>query len=164
MSQESKDGEDLALAQIRFEYAWRYFALHAKQRVTMFSFFLLGSGIIANAYGLLLREQLHWQAGGVATIGLLVAVVSCMLEKRNHTLVDLGEDALLRIEKDYLSPLGNLTVNDKSPEYMILSHEREVGEPPRWQKHGALIQTLEVVVALGFAVAAARSFCIAVVN
>ena len=66
MSQEFQRDEVTTLVQTKFEYAWRYFALHARQRVTMFNFFLLGSGVIANAYGLLLRNYLkmasrHWR-------------------------------------------------------------------------------------------------------
>lgn len=160
MTHECQCGEVIAVAQTRFEYAWRYFALHARQRVTMFNFFLLGSGVIANAYGLLLREQLHWQAGGVALIGLLVCVVSFMLDIRNHQLVHHGEDALRRVEQDYLLSSDQVNSDDKAPEYVIMTREHEIGSPPFWYKHGTLIRFLEGAAAVGFFVAALGSFYI----
>ena len=160
MPQEFQNGETAILAQTKFEYAWRHFALHARQRVTMFNFFLLGSGVIANAYGLLLREQLHWQAGGVALIGLLVCGVSFMLDIRNRQLVRLGEDALRRVEQDYLLSSDGFNSNQTAPEYAIMTREGEIGEPSFLYKHGTLIRFLEGAAAFGFLAAAVRSFYI----
>lgn len=160
MSQETQRDEDITLANTKFEYAWRYFDFHARQRVTMFNFFLLGSGVIASAYGLLLREQLHWHAGGVALIGLLACVVSFMLDIRNHQLVDLGEKALRRVEKDYLlsQPLKD---NERVPQYAIMHSESDEGEPSGWFKHKTLIRSLEGAAGIGFLAAAASSFHLA---
>ena len=160
MPQELQHDEDTALAQTKFEYAWRYFAYHAKQRVTMFNFFLLGSGVIANAYGLLLRGELHLQAGGVALIGLLVCVVFFLLDIRNRQLVHLGEDALRRVEQEYLLPREQVKPNVEPPEYAIMTREPKVGEAPSWYKHGTLIKVLEGAAASGFLVAAVHSFYI----
>ena len=125
----------------------------------MFYFFLIGSGILANAYGLLLREKLHWMAAGVAIVGVLICIVSFMLDIRNHQLVRLGEQALRRIELDCIvSDRGNVELSDP-PDYMILTHEDAVGEPPAWLKHGVLIRFLESSVAVGFLLAAITSIC-----
>ena len=161
MSQKPQGAEDTTLAQTKFEYAWRYFAYHAKQRVTMFNFFLLGSGVIANAYGLLLRGESHLQAGGVALVGLLVCVIFFMLDIRNRQLVHLGEDALRRVEKDYLLSSEQVNSNHKVPEYLIMTREIQIGEPSSWYKHGTLIKLLEGAAAIGFLVAAAHSFFMA---
>ena len=160
MAQEPQNDEHTTSAQMKFEYAWRYFAYHAKQRVTMFNFFLLGSGIIGNAYGLLLRGESHLQAGGIALIGFLVCVVFLMLDVRNHQLVNLGEDALRRVEKDHLLSTDHGKPDHKIPEYAIMTREPKVGEPPRFLKHGTLIRSLEVVVACGFLIAAVHSLYI----
>ena len=58
MPDEPKVEIDRELLHLKLDYAWRWFALHTKQRVTMFNCFLVASGILANAYGLLLREEL----------------------------------------------------------------------------------------------------------
>ena len=159
MSQESLSAEATTSAHIRFEYAWRYFALHSQQRVTMFHFFLLASGVMANAYGLLVGKEPYWQAGGVALIGLLVCAVSFMLDMRNHQLVRLGEKALRRVEQELLLTAKQSGASDNSPEYAIMSHESEIGEPPAWRKHKILFRSLEVAVGLAFLGAAVWSFC-----
>ena len=157
MSQESKQGEDIYLNQIRFEYAWRFFELHARQRIMVFNFFLLGSGVLANAYGLLLREGLHLHAGAVSAVGLLVCIISFALDVRNHQLVLLGEDALIRIERDFLLLPSQVVSNRNSPEYLILTREREQSQTSFWFKHKTLIRSLEAVVACGFFLAALQS-------
>ena len=160
MAQEPQHDEHTTSAQMKFEYAWRYFAYHAKQRVTMFNFFLVGSGIIGNAYGLLLRGESHLQAGGIALIGFLVCAVFLMLDVRNHQLVRLGEDALRRVEQDYLLSSEQAKSDHELPEYAIMSREPKVGEPSRWFKHGTLIRLLEGAAACGFFVAAVHSLYI----
>ena len=157
MSEELQRDEDKDLAQTKFEYAWRYFAYHARQRVTMFHFFLLGSGVIGNAYALLLRGQLHLEAGVVAMLGLIVCFVFFCLEIRNHQLVNLGEDALMRVELDYLLSPAELRSEHTTPEYAIMTRERKVGVTFFLCKHGTLILLLQSAVAAGFAAAASYS-------
>ena len=130
MSQEPEQHHEDSLMQMKFEYAWRYFSFHARQRVTMFNFFLVGSGVLGNAYALLLRDQLYWQAGVVAIIGVFVSLVSIGLDVRNEQLVDLGEAALRGVEDDYL-----MLDSGKPPEYAILRTEIFKGEPPMMLKH-----------------------------
>ena len=152
MSQTSQG--DLASSQRRdqFEYAWRWFDMHARQRVLMFNFFLLAAGAIANAYGLLFREQLYGPAAAVALIGLIVSLVAYVLDVRNHQLVDMGEEALKQVEKDYLSPIASET--ETQPGFAILSRETH---PYFWQKHKFLIRGLEAVAALGYLAAGIHS-------
>ena len=118
---------------MQFEYAWRWFDLHAKQRVSMFNFFLISVGALATAYGLLLREQLYVVAAVAAFLGVLVSLVSCLLDVRNRQLVKMGEEALKEVEKAHLT------------ECQILTDEKQ---PPSLLKHGSLIKLLEIVVAI----------------
>ena len=98
MSEVSMDERDQLLINIKFEYAWRYFSLHARQRVQMFNFFLLGSSFLASGYGLLFREQFYLPACVLAAVGILVSFFALLLDTRNARLVDLGEGALKSFE------------------------------------------------------------------
>jgi hypothetical protein len=40
---------ELELLKLRLDYAWKWFDLHAKQRMTLFNYFLIIAGIFANA-------------------------------------------------------------------------------------------------------------------
>ena len=158
MSETSHPDQEQVVGQAQFEYAWRWFDAHAKQRVAMFNYFLLAVGVLANAYGLLLREQLYWPAVSVAAIGVFVGIVAYVLDVRNHQLVGMGEKALKRVEKDFLGPQSLGAAGTTLPEYLIFRTEKE---PPFWQKHKFLIRSLEVVVtaaymaALGYSLFAA---------
>ena len=132
MTQDPQDGTNSHTASMQFEYAWRWFDLHARQRVSMFNFFLISVGALASAYGLLLREQFYGGSAVVALAGILVSVVSCLLDERNHSLVKIGEEALEKVEKEHLNG------------FAILTDERQ---PPAMLKHGWLIKSLEISAA-----------------
>ena len=97
MSDDEKSATD-GLLTLRFELGWRWFALRAKQRVSMFNFFILVAGILANAYVLLIRENLAVQAAFLALVAAAVSLAFVLLDKRNKQLVDLGEDLLRTLE------------------------------------------------------------------
>ncbi len=161
MSQQPGQLHDDFLTQMKFDYAWRYFSLHARQRVTMFNFFLLGSGVLGNACVLLLREQLDWQAGVVAAIGFFVSLVAIGLDVRNNQLVRLGEEALRRVERDHL-----ILVGKNPPEYAILTLDRCQEQSSekhkrilKWLlKHKVSIRSVEGIVAIVYLGAALYSF------
>ncbi|MCY3748934.1 MAG: hypothetical protein OXG64_06525 [Chloroflexi bacterium] len=159
MPDEPKSEIDRELLQLRLDYAWRWFALHAKQRMTMFNYFLVASGILANAYGLLLRED-FWEAAIVAaSIGCLAGLVSWGLDVRNRQLVKLAEEVLANIEGDYVFPAESLASPADSPSSGILAREAKGREPSFLFKHRFLIVSLELVVTGGFLAAAVYACC-----
>ena len=147
MSQVTDRDRERELMKLKFEYAWRHFSLHARQRVQMFNFFLLGSSFLASGYGLLIREQLYWPAIVLALVGVLVGIASFILDIRNAMLVDLGEGALMSFEQEYL--IGKAPgLPQKSA---IISYEECYRAPKLWQKHKTVIRTLEACTVLAFA-------------
>ena len=133
MTQDTQNGAGSQSANMQFEYAWRWFDLHAKQRVSMFNFFLLSVGALATAYGLLLREQLYVVAAVAAVMGVFVSLVSCLLDVRNRQLVKMGEEALKGVERAHLNGF-TILIDEKQPLALL--------------KHGWLIRSLEIVVAV----------------
>ena len=125
----------------------------------MFSYFLVASGILANAYGLLLREELWGAAIVAASIGCMVGLVSWGLDLRNRQLVKLGEEVLTDIERVYLFPTEPRLEDSDSSTYGILNREAKGREPWLVFKHRFLIGSLEIVVASGFLVAALYACC-----
>ncbi len=94
-------------------YAWGYFALHADQRMKLFNFFLILSGLIAAVRGM---------AAGAKVVALLplllvlTAFIFWRLEERTRRLVKNGEDALRFLDEQWpLEPLP-----DKTPHYLRL--------------------------------------------
>lgn len=78
------------------DHAWRYFALHAQQRMSVFNFFVVLSGILSTGIAASLQ-------GGkptlvTATLGALLAVFAFVfqrLDRRGAQFVKLAEDALV---------------------------------------------------------------------
>ncbi len=90
------------LINARFEYAWRYFDFHAKQRTTMFNFFVIFSGFLINAIALLLQKNEHWALFFVSLFGAVITVFFIFLERRNEELVHIAEDTLCKLEQENL--------------------------------------------------------------
>ncbi len=98
-------------------YAWGYFALHADQRMKLFNFFLILSGLILGAF-----PAVRGMAAGAKAVALLPALlvltafIFWRLEERTRRLVKNGEDALRFLDEQWsLEPLP-----DKTPHYLRL--------------------------------------------
>ena len=114
-------------------YAWGYFALHADQRMKLFNFFLIFSGLILGAF-----PAVKDMAAGEKFVAIfplllvLTAFVFWRLDKRTRRLVKIGEDALRFL--DQLRPVEPLS--DQTPNYLRLierdDHLREPGRRPWW--------------------------------
>ena len=79
------------------DHAWRYFALHAQQRISVFNFFVVLSGILATGIGAGIQAGKS-MAPVVAILGALLALFSYVfyrLDGRGSELVKLGEEALV---------------------------------------------------------------------
>jgi hypothetical protein len=82
------------------DHAWRYFALHAQQRISVFNFFVVLSGILATGIGASLQAGKS-MALVAAMLGALLALFSYVfyrLDGRGSELVKLAEDALIASE------------------------------------------------------------------
>ncbi len=82
------------------DHAWRYFTLHAQQRISVFNFFVVLSGIIATGIGAGLQAGKP-MAPVVLSLGLLLALFSFVfykLDQRGSQLVKLSEQVVIDAE------------------------------------------------------------------
>jgi hypothetical protein len=86
----------------RLDYGLKFFDHHAKQRMSMFNFFLLFVGFIFAGYGALAKDGDFEFAATLAVLGAVLTVFFIKLERRNEELVDISEDLLLSLENDVL--------------------------------------------------------------
>lgn len=92
------------------EHAWRYFALHAQQRIAVFNFFVVMSGILSTAIAATLQYGTRMALMGVV-LGLLLSVFSLvfqMLDRRVSTLIKHAEAALAAAERESLPLVARL--------------------------------------------------------
>ncbi len=123
-----KELSEAKLAELRLEYAWNFFEFHAKQRTTMFNYFLIAVGIFANAAVLAIRFTDYWI---VPAVLLFTAAFLCFafryLDCRNVQLTEVGEDVLDKMEEETIfKDFGNHKEFSKVPLALIHRETREV--------------------------------------
>lgn len=87
---------------LRFDYAWKWFDFQAKQRMQLFNFFLIITGILATAYISAYEKRLFIMSIAVGLIGTLQAFGFLVFDVRSRELTRYAEDVLEKIEKDQL--------------------------------------------------------------
>jgi hypothetical protein len=102
----------------QLNYAWQWFSYHATQRTNMLNYFLVGIGILANAYVAAVTAKFTLVATSIAILGAVVSFSFFMLEVRNRSLVGYAQDVLRRLERDYLFASED---GQKAPDEGILS-------------------------------------------
>lgn len=96
---------DTVVPQAR-EHAWKYFELHANQRIAVFNFFLVLSGALSAGIAATLQGSQRFALLGVG-LGVLLAMVAFVfwkLDQRVSFLVKHAESALAQIEGAFPAP------------------------------------------------------------
>jgi hypothetical protein len=91
-------------------HAWRYFELHAKQRISVFNFFIAFSGLVSAGIVGCLQGPPSLALTGIL-LSLLLALLSFLfwkLDTRTAFLVKHAERALTALEKDCFPPSAQL--------------------------------------------------------
>ncbi len=88
-----------ALESMRFDYAWKWFNFHAEQRTRMFNYMLIGMGIFATALVTALDKKLVLEAAVLSSAAAAVALVFCLIDRRNRELYIAAMDVLIDAEK-----------------------------------------------------------------
>jgi hypothetical protein len=123
------DTSRMDFARARQQYGWAWFDFHARQRTTVFNFFLVAETLVLNAYAQLIKDNWTLAAAIVALAGALGAFGFLCLEYRNRQLVRWGERALEQSERNFL--FAHIEANGFV--------EIEIkGELPGWNDRGIL--------------------------
>jgi hypothetical protein len=115
------------------DYAWKYFSLHADQRLRTFNFFLAFSTLFLGGFVGLLKD--YSEKKWIATLPLLLSILSFVfwkLDVRNRILVSNGESALKLIDEslelaDIDQRVHPLKIFARDAEFM-----KENSFPKRW--------------------------------
>ncbi len=83
---------------LRFDYAWKWFAYHAEQRMKSFNFMIIIFGILATAIVTAVDKKLFLVAEGLSLFSVIVALLFSRLDRRNRDFVWLGQDMLRHFE------------------------------------------------------------------
>src|SRR5262245_44853432 len=94
MSEENIGDSD----KLAFDYAWKWFDFHGKQRMQLFNYFLIITGILANAYVTAIDKKFTNVAVTVCILGVLQSVGFIIFDIRNRDLTGRAEKALQAFE------------------------------------------------------------------
>lgn len=82
------------------DHAWRYFELHAQQRMTVFNFFLAISGLISAGVGVCLQQGTKFSTLA-SLLGIFLTMVSFIfwkLDQRVSEMIKPAESTLCQVE------------------------------------------------------------------
>jgi hypothetical protein len=110
------------LVKIQFDYAWKWFDFHARQRTSMFNFYVIVVAAVFGAIGALLREG---QANATIIVifcifGIATSLIFFGFDRRNIRLLSYGEVTLIWLEKNKFFPTGTEKV-------LFDGHMRKIG-------------------------------------
>ena len=138
---------------IRFELAWRHFDLHARQRTTMFHFFILLMPFLFGGCFILFKERAaigSFPAIVAAVAGALLAFIFSLLDVRNKQLYRVSKEALRLIETQLLfAAYRPLKVSGSDYPGVISTEVRRYGDN-NLLKHGLLMGTVYWLAVLMF--------------
>lgn len=82
------------------DHAWRYFELHAQQRMTVFNYFLAISGLVSAGVGVCLQQgtKFSFLASLLGVFLIMVSFIFWKLDQRVSKMIKLAESALCQIE------------------------------------------------------------------
>jgi len=98
----SKEEGIVAAENKALDHAWSYFQLHANQRITVFNYFVILSGVLAAGLAATIQGPPRLASLGVG-LGLLLALLSYVFwkfDQRTAFLIKHSEDILRVLEPD----------------------------------------------------------------
>ena len=115
LNAEEAPDDPLQPADKGLDHAWRYFALHAQQRISVFNFFIVLSGILATGIGAGFQTGKS-MAPVVAILGALLFLFSIVfhrLDGRGSELVKLAEAALIAGENTCMPAFARIVAEEE---------------------------------------------------
>jgi hypothetical protein len=109
---------------MRFDYAWKWFDFHAEQRTKMFNYMLIGMGIFATALVTAIDKRLLLEAAVLSTAAAVVALVFCLIDRRNRELYIAAMDVLIDAEKTVV--FGETTFKDRHGQEQAFGISRRI--------------------------------------
>lgn len=114
---------------LALEYAWRYFQMHAQQRISVFNYFIATSTLLVTGIGFVLHAPPDtWFLGLAAGILLmLLSLIFWKLDARVSSFIKVSEEVIARAEARLIT----------APELRMVSVERTMTRATKFAVHKA---------------------------
>ncbi len=155
-SQNGSPRNQLEILKVRMDYAWDVWEFHGRQRMSMFNYFLLITGILINGYLTALKEEgLHGLLPPICVLGLVQCFVFAMIDWRNRKMLYFADDLLRESEEELFKSPPNEHAGPMARRVKEESHGLF-----RYSKMLYWIRLTYGVIALGFLAALIHSICL----
>jgi len=145
-------------AKLQFDYAWKWFESHQKQRMVMFYYYCIIVGILANALVASYKESYSNIRVPIGIMGVITSLAFFFLDIRNRRMATAGENVLEKLENELIFPpdfvdkdgnnMGPLSVDTR----MGMREGQKQSLRAKFLKHKWWIRGMQLVVALWFSV------------
>lgn len=126
--------DEAKLQELRLNYAWDWYKLHANQRATFVRFFLVSTGILVSACITALVNELPLAAFVASALGVGTTIIFFAFDTRNLHLIRRSIGILEFLEDHTVYP-DDMTGEDK-PRLGLLRKNTQVRVQDRRQKFG----------------------------
>ena len=86
-----------------FQHAWKYFELHANQRISLFRYFIVFFSLFSTGMSYYLtnsKGNFHFSILIICILFICIIAIFWCLDERNRTLIHIAESSLRHLEKD----------------------------------------------------------------
>jgi len=141
---------------LQFDYAWKWFESHQRQRMVMFYYYCIIVGILANALVASYKENYSTVRIPIGIMGVVTSLAFFFFDIRNRGMAEVGEHVLEKLENEVIFPPDFV---DKDGNKMgPLSVDRRIGMREGQKltakrlllKHKYWIRVMYVIVAFYF--------------
>jgi len=141
---------------LQFDYAWKWFESHQKQRMIMFYYYCIIVGILANALVASYKESYSAIRIPIGIMGFVTSFAFFFFDIRNRGMTRVGEDVLEKLENEVIFPedfvdkdgnkMGPLSVERR----MAMREGQKQTLKGKILKHKWWIRGMQLIVALYF--------------
>ena len=96
---------------LQFDYAWKWFESHQRQRMIMFYYYCIIVGVLANALVASYNVNYSLLRVPIGVIGIITSFAFLLFENRNRWLCKVAEDILEKLENEVIFPPDFLDEN-----------------------------------------------------
>lgn len=130
------------------EHAWRYFEMHAAQRITVFNFFVATSGLLIAGLVFALRAGKSASSLGIAA-GLALMALSFIFWKLDHRV-----SSMIKVSESIISKIEESAITDPSLRVITAEQKMTAGKTftffGNWTYGQAFRRIFTVVGIVGF--------------
>jgi hypothetical protein len=145
-------------AKLQFDYAWKWFESHQRQRMIMFYYYCIIVGVLANALVASYEGSYSSLRIPIGIMGTFTSFAFFFFEKRNRSLCKVAENILEKLENEVIFPpeftdengnkMGPISVDTR----IGMREGQKFAVKRLFLKHKYWIRLMYIIVALFFLV------------